>query len=109
MVAARVQRGTGSLAMTVDPATYPAPSPLEIASWRRPDPARSRAKYEQPLTNAEMLQADAVRRAKSTGESGRGIPPIPDTGRPRRPHPGDLLYWVACLGAASLLLLAATR
>jgi hypothetical protein len=29
-------------------------------------------------------------------------------GGPRAPHPGDILYWAACLGAACLLLLAAT-
>jgi hypothetical protein len=27
---------------------------------------------------------------------------------PRTPHPGDIAYWVTCLGAACLLLLAAT-
>jgi hypothetical protein len=27
---------------------------------------------------------------------------------PRGPHPGDILYWVACLGGACLLLFAAT-
>ena len=26
----------------------------------------------------------------------------------RIPHPGDILYWAACLGAACLLILAAT-
>ena len=29
-------------------------------------------------------------------------------GAPRGPHPGDVLYWFACLGAACLLLLAST-
>jgi hypothetical protein len=35
---------------------------------------------------------------------------LPDTrsGGPRGPHPGDVLYWVACVGGACLLLLAAT-
>lgn len=27
---------------------------------------------------------------------------------PRGPHPGDILYWVACLGGVCLLLLSAT-
>jgi hypothetical protein len=27
---------------------------------------------------------------------------------PRGPHPGDILYWAACLGGACLLLIAAT-
>jgi hypothetical protein len=36
---------------------------------------------------------------------------LPDTpgSQPRRLHPGDVLYWVACLGGASLLLLCAIR
>jgi hypothetical protein len=29
-------------------------------------------------------------------------------GGPRGPHPGDVIYWIACLGAAFLLILAAT-
>ena len=29
-------------------------------------------------------------------------------GGPRGPHPGDVLYWMTCVGAACLLLLAAT-
>ncbi len=35
--------------------------------------------------------------------------PADAEGRRRRtPHPGDVLYWLTCLGAACLLLLAAT-
>jgi hypothetical protein len=29
-------------------------------------------------------------------------------GGPRGPHPGDLIYWIACLAAVFLLILAAT-
>jgi hypothetical protein len=29
-------------------------------------------------------------------------------GGPRGPHPGDVIYWIACLAAAFLLILAAT-
>jgi hypothetical protein len=29
-------------------------------------------------------------------------------GGPRGPHPGDVIYWIACLTAAFLLILAAT-
>jgi hypothetical protein len=89
--------------MTTDLATYSeilAPVP----SWTRPDPVRSRVKYEQPLTNFEILQAEEAKRAQL---SQVGVPP-PDTGRPRRPHPGDIVYWVATLGGACLLLLCAT-
>jgi hypothetical protein len=31
-----------------------------------------------------------------------------DGSRPRAPHPFDIAYWITCLGAACLLLLAAT-
>jgi hypothetical protein len=30
------------------------------------------------------------------------------SGGRRAPHPGDILYWLTCLGAACLLILAAT-
>ena len=35
---------------------------------------------------------------------------LPETRSPKPfgPHPGDILYWVACLGGACLLLLCAT-
>jgi hypothetical protein len=33
---------------------------------------------------------------------------LADTRSPRGPHPGDVLYWVACVGGACLLILAAT-
>ncbi len=35
---------------------------------------------------------------------------LPDTrgGGPRGPHPGDILYWFTCVGAACLFLLATT-
>jgi len=29
--------------------------------------------------------------------------------RPRVPHPGDILFWVTCLGAVSFLLFVATK
>jgi hypothetical protein len=32
----------------------------------------------------------------------------PQNSGSRIPHPGDILYWAACLGAACLLILAAT-
>jgi hypothetical protein len=31
-----------------------------------------------------------------------------NSGGPRAPHPGDIAYWITCLGAACLLLLAST-
>jgi len=40
----------------------------------------------------------------------RGLYQLADTNSrgPRTPHPSDILYWVTCLGAACLLLLATT-
>jgi len=35
-------------------------------------------------------------------------PAVTYDGGPRGPHPGDVIYWIACLGAAFLLILAAT-
>jgi hypothetical protein len=88
------------------------PSVLASRSWARPDPVRSRVAYQQPLTNSERLHAEAARPPKpaETVQDRRPASLLPDTGgsRPRRPHPGDILYWVACLGGVCLLLLSAT-
>jgi hypothetical protein len=89
--------------MTTDLATYPE-TLAPVAPWARPDPVRSRVKYEQPLTNFEILQAEEARRAAANP-----LPPETCSPRPRRPHPGDVVYWVATLGGACLLLLCATR
>jgi hypothetical protein len=32
-----------------------------------------------------------------------------DGARPSVPHPGDILYWVACVGAVCALLFVATK
>jgi hypothetical protein len=37
------------------------------------------------------------------------LPPDTGTPRPRRPHPGDIVYWLTCLGGICLLLFAGTR
>ena len=94
--------------MTADHAIYPetfAPMPVSI---RVPDPVRSRVTVAPQLTNDQILRAES---AAYQAESERmGIHLVPDTrsGGPRGPHPGDILYWVACLGGACLLLIAAT-
>jgi hypothetical protein len=108
--------------MTTDLATYPE---TVGASFSRPDPVRSRVKYEQPLTNYEKQHPFAFEQTPAKAariplpafklpEIALKAPPvvanqIADTGRPRLPHPGDVFYWVTCLGGVCLLLLAATR
>lgn len=98
--------------MTANPATCtvtPA-SVIQAAAWSRPDPVRSRVHVEPQLTNAEILQADAAR--QSSGVRFGELPNCPpDTAgpRPRRPHPGDVVYWLTCLGGVCLLLFAGTR
>ena len=88
--------------MNAGPATYPAP----FAAGQRIDPVRSRVAVQLQLTNDQMLQA-AAQPAEAAPHPQRLLP---DTrgGGPRRPHPGDVIYWVACLGGACLLILCAT-
>jgi hypothetical protein len=59
----------------------------------------------QQLTNDQILQADA---ATHSAADVLHLPPDTRGGGPRGPHPGDVLYWVACVGGACLLLIAAT-
>jgi hypothetical protein len=59
----------------------------------------------QQLTNDQILQADAA--AHPAADLLR-LPPDTRGGGPRGPHPGDILYWVACVGGVGLLLIAAT-
>jgi hypothetical protein len=92
--------------MNAGPATYPAPFAPTAASGRSLDPVRARVAFTPQLTNDQLLQADAA------AHPAEAIPLrlLPDTrgGGPRGPHPGDVLYWVACLGGACLLILSAT-
>lgn len=94
--------------MTADHATYPAAFvPLPV-STRGLDPVRSRVTVQPQLTNDQILRAESATYRAETERL--GIHLVPDTrgGGPRGPHPGDVLYWVACLGGACLLLIAAT-
>jgi hypothetical protein len=75
------------------------------APIRALDPVRSRVLVRQQLTNDQLLQADAA--AHPAADVLRLPPDTRSTG-PRGPHPGDVLYWVACLGGACLLILSAT-
>lgn len=92
--------------MTTNPATYSATfAPIGPCS-QRPDPVRARVTVQLQLTNDQILQADAA--ARYAVDPLR-LPPDTRSGGPRRPHPGDILYWVACVGGACLLLIAATN
>jgi hypothetical protein len=80
--------------MTIDPSTYPA---IFIPHCEPSPSRRITAAVSQPLPDAP-----------SSGFA--WLHPWADSrgGRPRGPHPGDILYWVACLGGVCLLLLSAT-
>jgi hypothetical protein len=85
---------------------------LDGSSPHRPDPVRARVGAGQQLTNSQTIpvrkannaDAQAARRRLYLLADTRGTGPR----GPRGPHPGDVLYWVACLGGACLLLLSAT-
>jgi hypothetical protein len=85
--------------MTSNQATYAALLALDGASSHR----------SHPLTNSQVLHPGLVTRSDAPNEQ-RGLHLLADTRGtgPRGPHPGDVLYWVACLGGACLLLLCAT-
>jgi len=85
--------------LAVNPETVAADGPS-----RRIDAVRARI-----AANSRYALADADWRPEPL-PSRRGIHLLPDTRspRPRGPHPGDILYWVACLGGACLLLFSAT-
>jgi hypothetical protein len=92
--------------MTAEPATYPTTMTiLEGGSPRRPDPVRARVTAaSQTIIHSQgpqLVGAEAADRSLH-------LPPDTRNGNPRRLHPGDILYWVACLGGAGLLILCAT-
>ncbi|HEY4380155.1 MAG TPA: hypothetical protein VGN01_07395 [Acidobacteriaceae bacterium] len=92
--------------MTAEPATYPAMLILEGGSPRRPDPVRARiAAGSQPMVHSQGVLMTSTEEA---GHRGLHLTPGSRMGALRRFHPGDVLYWVACLGGAGLLLLCAT-
>ncbi|HEX3571869.1 MAG TPA: hypothetical protein VHU44_13695 [Acidobacteriaceae bacterium] len=102
-----------------DFATNLQPTAIDSNRCRRPDAVPSRVAYHHPLTEFEKLQAELVqeqqpapkRRFSLPSETGGTIAfaPEPQTHGRRIPHPGDLVYWVACLGGGCLLLLCATH
>ncbi len=86
--------------MCANPTAYP-PSVTSMVPFRQGiDPVRARVTASQQLTNDQMLQAEKAARH-----------PDDVVHRPsamRGPHPGDVLYWVTCVGGASLILIAST-
>ncbi|HEX9201780.1 MAG TPA: hypothetical protein VF865_19640 [Acidobacteriaceae bacterium] len=93
--------------MTADPAVHSATFLPINPSCGRPDAVRARITAGHQCTYAEGMRSDAANSVSTEGApSGAYLPP--DTRGPRKPHPGDVLYWVACLGGACLLLLSAT-
>lgn len=78
------------------------------------DPVRARVHFEPLTTNAERLQALEAERAAAQRKKERaplGFDGLRDTrvGRyVQNLHPGDIVYWVAGLGGACLLLIKAT-
>lgn len=99
------------------------PARGESTACRRPDPVPSRVAYHHPLTEYEKLQAERAQEdAQRTGATPKrrfALPPepvlTPDSAQPTAAnflqgrHFGDVVYWVACLGGACLLLLCATH
>jgi hypothetical protein len=65
------------------------------------DAVHARVAAAHPLTHAEELQSVIPTQTTLLNQAhGGGC---------RSLHPGDILYWVACLGGACLLLICATR
>ena len=105
--------------MTADLATYTEILAPVDASFRRPDPVRARVKFEQPLTQYEKLHPVPIEPPPPVRkpivpeflQKVRKINLLPETRSPRPggPHPGDVLYWVTCVGGVCLLLFSATR
>ncbi len=85
--------------MTAYSADYPAAVTPVFPYRQGLDPVRARVAANQQLTNDQILQTvQAARHAADVVHLPRGI---------RGPHPGDVLYWVTCVGGASLLLIVA--
>jgi hypothetical protein len=92
--------------MTTNQAAYAAILAMDGTPTRRID--RLRARMADIKSNRNL---HSVRGFHSEGQpEDSGLHLVADTRGtgPRGPHPGDVLYWVACLGGACLLLLSAT-
>ena len=86
--------------MTTNLASYPARVSPMLPSRQGLDPVRARVTAGHQLTNDQMMQAvEAAGQATEVVHLPRGT---------HGPHPGDVLYWVTCVGGAGLLLIVAT-
>ena len=92
--------------MIANPATHLVTLAPVAASALGFDRVRARVTVPQQLTNDQIPPADAMARPAVNLFH---LPPDTRGGGPRGPHPGDVLYWVACVGGACLLLIAATN
>lgn len=87
--------------------TATALNPAVSAARLRPSVVPSRVAYHHPITNYERLQAElAAEQQADHMPAHRGRFGFPET-RHGGPHPGDIAYWVACVGGAGMLLLCA--
>lgn len=81
---------------------------------RGSDRVRARVRVEPIVTNAERLQAEEAARNAAQSRKNRaplGMDMLADTRFGRyveNLHPSDIVYWVACVGGACLLLIKAT-
>jgi hypothetical protein len=93
--------------MTTNQATYAAILAMDGPPPRRID--RIRARMSANRTVRSLQNARSFRSEAPPENSGlHALADTRGTGPARGLHPGDVLYWVACLGGACLLLLCAT-
>jgi hypothetical protein len=93
--------------MTTNQAAYAAILAMDGQPSRRLDRVRARMATNRNVRNPQDLRAFRSERQPQNP----GLHLVADTrgtGPARGLHPGDVLYWVACLGGACLLLLCAT-
>ena len=95
------------LPMNAEPAVYPAKFLPNDLSFHRPDPVRARVSVEAQFGASQSHCRESAKWLRADLPETMRLPPDTGAGR-RKPHPGDILYWVACLGGAFLLLIKAT-
>lgn len=95
--------------------TAATPATLAASNSARPfDPVRARVHCAPLTTNAERLQAVEAARLAAQPHKDRapfGVDLLRETRLGRYVqslHPGDVVYWIAGLGGACLLLIKAT-
>jgi len=100
---ARACAATGVSPMTANLTACPATVPSMGAFRQSLDPVRARVAVLQQLTNDQMHKTVEVARHAAD------IVQRPPIHRSSGLHPGDVLYWITCVGGACLLLLTATK